>query len=124
MRIGCSAICAWAEGVAVRAIAAASEVQILVIFPPFGLRQPAHPGDDRIDHGLRLLGQERVAGIGDHHDGDAVAELVLELVHLFWWLERVVAGLQIEQRHAAGRPPLGLFGRKAREALALASLWP
>src|ERR1700754_1002093 len=45
------------------------------------LLQAAHPGDDRLDHGLRLLRQQGVAGVADHGDRDAATELVPELVH-------------------------------------------
>src|SRR3954468_11648273 len=88
--------------------------------PPGLLLQAAYPGDDGLDHGLRLLRQQGVAGVADHGDRDAVAELVLELVHALDRMKRVVVGLQVEQRHGAGRPPFRLPGGERGDTLSLA----
>jgi hypothetical protein len=61
-----------------------------------------------------------VTGVQNNRDGDAVAELVLHLVAFVRRLERVVRGLQIEQRRAARGPPIGLLHRRHRGALRVA----
>src|SRR5262249_28168310 len=60
-----------------------------------------HPGDDRFDHGSRLLGGQRVAGVRYHDDACAVAEFVPDFIRHRARLERVVRRLEIEQRNVA-----------------------
>ncbi len=84
--------------------------------------QRSGPPDQRFDHRLRLLRNQRVARARDDRDGDPVAELVLHLVALLRRLERIAFGLQVEQRRNAGGPPVGLLDRGGRRALAFAHL--
>src|SRR4051812_7133768 len=72
-------------------------------------RQFADPVDDGLDHGLRLLGDQRVARARDEGDGDTRAELVAALVPFFLWLERIAFGHEVKQRHGAGLPVFRLF---------------
>ena len=55
-------------------------------------------------------------------DSDAVAELILHLVALVRRLERILLGLQIEQRRMPAGPPVRLFDRGDGRALRIAYL--
>lgn len=58
----------------------------------YGLRvlQSMHPRDDRIDDGAWLLGNERVAGIGNDDDRYAVPEFLPAFVPFALGLERIL----------------------------------
>ena len=70
-----------------------------------------------------LLGKERVTGVLDHDDRHAIAELVLHLLAGARGPERVLVGLQIQERRNPARPPLLLRDGGGRGALRLAKVW-
>ena len=85
--------------------------------------QARDPVRQRGRHLLRLLGKERVTRVLDHDDRDAIAELVLHLLARAPGPERVLVGLQIQERRNPARPPLLLRDGRGRGALRLAKVW-
>src|SRR5262245_46037546 len=86
------------------------------------LRQPLDPCRERIDDGLGLLRDERVAGVGDHGYADPIPKFILHLIARGLWLERILCGLQVEQRRASTRPPFRLADSRGGGPLTVADI--
>src|SRR6516225_11630078 len=82
--------------------------------------QVLDPFDKSFDDGLGLLGDQGVARVRNDRYCDARTELVFHFVALGLRLERVVRGLQLQERRRAAGPPLVLLDRGNRGALAVA----
>ena len=82
--------------------------------------QVLDPSDKSFDDGLGLLGDQGVARVRNDRYCDARTELVFHFVALGLRLERVVRGLQLQERRRAAGPPLVLLDRGDRGALAVA----
>lgn len=77
------------------------------------LLQCACEGGDRVGHGFGLFGDEGVAGVGDYHDGDAIAQRGFQHAGEFARGDGVIFGLQIEDGRCAAGKPL-IYGCGAR----------
>src|SRR4051794_14655658 len=86
------------------------------------LGQALDPPAERLDDGLGLFGDQGVARVRNDHHGDARSEFVLHLVALGFRLERIVGGLQVEERRSAARPPFVLLDSRCRRTLGVADL--
>src|SRR6266850_1826407 len=84
------------------------------------LRQLFDPCRERVDNGLGLLRNKRVAGVGNDGDTDPISELVFHFVARGFRLERILCGLQIEQRRGSAGPPFALADSRGGGALSVA----